>query len=130
MFVDASAIVGILTDEPEAGSLIDRLERSSSPITSAIAVFEATLGLRRKLHVSVEEAELDVADFLAAARIELVPVSEKAATTALSAFSRYGKGCGHPAQLNMGDCFAYAVAWDNRVSLLFKGNDFSKTDIA
>ena len=130
MFVDASAIVGILTDEPEAGSLIDRLEGASTPITSAIAVFEATLGLCRKLHVSVEEAKLDVADFLAAARIELLPVSEKAATTALSAFSRYGKGRGHPAQLNMGDCFAYAVARDNRVPLLFKGNDFSKTDIA
>jgi ribonuclease VapC len=51
------------------------------------------------------------------------------ARTALYAFARYGKGRGHPAQLNLGDCFAYAVARDRRVPLLFKGNDFSQTDI-
>ncbi len=56
MFVDASAIVGILTREADAEDLIDHLERAMAPITSAIAVFEATLGLRRKRHVSVEEA--------------------------------------------------------------------------
>jgi ribonuclease VapC len=129
MFVDASAIVGILTREPDAEDLIDHLERAMAPITSAIAVFEATLGLCRKRHVSVEEAEADVAEFLAAARISLVPLAAKEATTALVAFSRYGKGRGHPAQLNMGDCFAYAVALNNRTSLLFKGDDFDKTDI-
>jgi ribonuclease VapC len=53
----------------------------------------------------------------------------KEAETALAAFSRYGKGRGHPAQLNLGDCFAYAVAKNYRTSLLFKGEDFSKTDI-
>lgn len=130
MFVDASAIVAILTREPDAEALTDRLERAIAPITSAIAVFEATLGLCRKRHVSVEEANADVADFLAAARVNVLPVAAKEAATALSAFSRYGKGRGHPAQLNMGDCFAYAMARNNRVPLLFKGNDFSQTDIA
>jgi ribonuclease VapC len=130
VFVDASAIVGILTLEPDADSLIDQLERAAAPITSAIAVFEATLGLCRKRHVSVEEAEADVVEFLTVARISMAPIAEKEATTALAAFARYGKGRGHPAQLNMGDCFAYAVARNNRTSLLFKGDDFSKTDIA
>jgi ribonuclease VapC len=129
MFVDASAIVAILTREPDADDLIDRLERATRPITSAIAVFEATLGLCRKRHVSVEEAEADLADFLKAARVELVPIAPSHASVALGAFARYGRGRGHPAQLNLGDCFAYAVARSHRTGLLFKGDDFSQTDI-
>ena len=129
MFVDASAIVAILTREPDADDLIDRLERAIRPITSAIAIFEATAGLCRKRHVSVEEAQTDLADFLNAARVEVVPIAANEAALALSAFARYGKGRGHPAQLNMGDCFAYAVARNHRTTLLFTGDDFSKTDI-
>jgi ribonuclease VapC len=129
MFVDASAIVAILTREPDADALTERLERSIRPITSAVAIFEATLGLCRKRHASVDESQVDVADFMNAARIELVPIATNEASLALSAFARYGKGRGHPAQLNMGDCFAYAAASKNRASLLFKGDDFSKTDI-
>lgn len=129
MFVGASAIVAILTQEPEADALIDRLERAVRPITSAIAIFEAALGLCRKSYVSVEEAEADVAEFLTSARVTLVPIAANEATAALGAFSRYGKGRGHPAQLNMGDCFAYSVARCHRTSLLYKGDDFGKTDI-
>jgi ribonuclease VapC len=129
MFVDASAIVAILTREPDAEDLIDRLEHAIQPITSAIAIFEAAMGLCRKHHASVEEARTDVADFLSAARVELVPIAADEASLALSAFARYGKGRGHPAQLNMGDCFAYAAARNHRTTLLFKGDDFSKTDI-
>jgi ribonuclease VapC len=129
MFVDASAIVAILTREPEADSLADLLEAAPSPITSPIAIFEAALGICRKRHASVEEAEDDVREFLELARIQLIPITAKEADTALGAFSRYGKGRGHPAQLNLGDCFAYAVAKNYRTSLLFKGEDFNKTDI-
>jgi ribonuclease VapC len=75
------------------------------------------------------EAQEDVREFLEAAGIRTVSVTDKEAETALDAFSRYGKGRGHPAQLNMGDCFAYAVAKNYRASLLFTGEDFSKTDI-
>lgn len=129
MFVDASAIIAILTREPDSDALIDRLERASRPITSAIAIFETTLGLCRKRHASVEEAQTDLTDFLKAARVELVPIGGDEASLALSAFARYGKGHGHPAQLNLGDCFAYAVARHHSTGLLFKGDDFSKTDI-
>ena len=129
MFVDASAIVAILTREPEADSLADLLEAAPSPITSPIAVFEAALGICRKRHASVEEAEDDVREFLELAKIQLIPITAKEADTALAAFSRYGKGRGHPAQLNLGDCFAYAVAKNHRTSLLFKGEDFNKTEI-
>ena len=88
-----------------------------------------TFGLCRKRHASVEESRTDVMDFLAAARVALGPVVIDQATLALSTFARYGKGRGHPAQLNMGDCFAYAVAREYGVGMLFKGDDFSKTDI-
>ena len=129
MFLDASAIVAILTREPEADSLADLLEAAHSPITSPIAVFEAALGICRKRHSSVDEARQDVREFLEVTTTQVVPISAHDADTALDAFSRYGKGRGHPAQLNLGDCFAYAMTKNRRTSLLYKGDDFAKTDI-
>ena len=129
MFVDSSAIVAILTREEDADALADRIEAAEAPVTSPIAVFEATLGLCRKRHASVEEARADIRDFLAVAGIETVAISPADADLALLAFSRYGKGRGHPAQLNLGDCFAYAAARGRDIPLLYKGNDFAQTDI-
>lgn len=129
MFVDASAIVAILTREPDAGMLADLLESAPSPITSPIAVFEAVVGICRKRSASVEEAEQVVREFIASAGIEVVPITMKEAETALAAFARYGKGRGNPAQLNLGDCFAYAAAKNHRTALLYQGDDFSATDI-
>lgn len=63
------------------------------------------------------------------AGIELIPITAKEGETTLAAVSRYGKGRGHPAQLNLGDCFAYAAAKNHRRALLFKGDDFDQTDI-
>jgi ribonuclease VapC len=130
VFIDASAIVAILTREPDADALADLLDGATSPITSPIAIFESVLGICRKRHASVEEAEADLHSFFDAAGVRCVAITPDDAATALTAFSRYGKGRGHPAQLNLGDCFAYAVARNRRVPLLFKGEDFSKTDIA
>jgi ribonuclease VapC len=129
MFVDASAIVAILTRETEADTLADALEGALAPITSPIALFEAVLGICRKRRTSVAEAEQDVAEFLDLAKIRTVAVTDADAHAALAAFSRYGKGRGHPAQLNLGDCFAYAVAKNAGAAMLFKGEDFAKTDI-
>jgi ribonuclease VapC len=129
MFVDASAIVAIVTREPEADTLADVLESAQAPITSPIAIFEAALGICRKRHASVDEAEQDVAEFLGLAGVRTVSITDREAHTALAAFSRYGKGRGHPAQLNLGDCFAYAVAKNYQTELLFKGEDFDKTDL-
>jgi ribonuclease VapC len=129
MFVDASAIVAILTREPEAGHLSALLVGAKSPITSAVAIFEATIGIARKRNVSIALVQSDLEVFLSAAKIRMVEISGPEVSEALSAFARYGKGQGHPAQLNLGDCFAYAVAKTNGIALLFKGNDFSKTDI-
>ncbi len=129
MFIDASAIVAILNQEPEADTFSDAIEQSGGAITSPLAVFEATLAVCRIRHATIEEAAADVNEFLTIASVRYVPITAEQARTALDAFARYGKGRGHPAQLNLGDCFAYAVARDEGVPLLFKGNDFSRTDI-
>ena len=129
MFVDASAIVAMLTREPGADRLADRLEAAVAPITSPIAVFEAALGICRKRQASVDQASRDVGQFIAIAGVAVVPVTDRETETALDAFWRYGKGRGHPAQLNLGDCFAYAMAKNHRKRLLFTGDDFDRTDI-
>src|SRR5689334_15148123 len=87
MMIDASAIVAPLTREPEADALIDRLDKVAQPVTSAIAVFEATLGLCRKHHVSAEEAGADVEDFLRIGRIGIVPSGAEEASIALTTFA-------------------------------------------
>ena len=129
MFVDASAIVAIIVGEPGADQLADRVEAAESPITSPIAIFETVAAISRIRTIDIDEATDVVAEFLETARIRVVPVTHADAEKALDAFSRYGKGRGHPAQLNLGDCFAYAAASNHRRPLLFKGDDFSKTDI-
>lgn len=129
MFVDASAMVAILADENEDVALFRCLETAGNPITSALAIFEAASALCRKKGLSVEAAEAEVRGLLSHASIRVVPMNDDEARGALMAYARYGKGRGHPARLNMGDCFAYACARAHRVPLLFIGNDFSRTDI-
>ena len=128
-FIDASAMVAILTREPDADALIATLEKAREPITSPIAVFEAALGVSRKRRARLEVAQEDVHEFLEMAKIRTMPITEKETGLALAAFGRYGKGRGHPARLNLGDCFAYAMAKSYQATLLFKGDDFAKTDI-
>lgn len=129
MFVDASAIVAILTAEPDADAMANTLEAAPAPIASPVAIFEAVLGVCCKRHASVAEVQGDVVDFQGVAGVRTVPVTKADADAALSAYARYGKGRGHPAQLNLGDCFAYAVARTHRAALLFEGDDFTRTDI-
>lgn len=129
MFVDASAIVAILTREPEADALIDLLDDATEPFTSPIAIFEAVLGICRKRHTSIEEATEDVQQFLETARTRTASITSQDGVAALLAFSLYGKGRGHPAQLNLGDCFAYALAKTSGAPILCKGDDFTRTDI-
>jgi ribonuclease VapC len=128
IFVDASAIVALITREPDADLLRSKLERSAVRSTSPIAVYEAALAITRKGSMTPIEANKLVTDFLTAANISSSSVNESMAATALLAFERFGKGR-HPAKLNMGDCFAYASARSTGSKLLFKGEDLSQTDI-
>ncbi len=105
MFVDASAMVAMLTDEPEGDRLARILERAQSQITPTIAIYETAARLMSKSSLSGEEARKTVADFLTAVGIGVVAIGEREAEIALQAFERFGKRR-HPAALNMGDCFA------------------------
>ena len=127
--VDASAIVAVLTREPGADLLLSTLETAGPAETTPVAVYEAVLGVSRKRQWSIAEAETHVRDFLEAAGVAVQPIQPEAAYVALEAFARYGKGRGHPARLNLGDCFIYAQAKLGGASLLYKGGDFSKTDV-
>lgn len=129
MFLDASAIVAMMTDEEDAASLAHRLDRAEKRLTSAIAIYEATAALARLKGRGVADAADGVSEFLRRLRITVVAVPPATAQLAVDAFARFGKGRGHPAQLNMSDCFAYACARYFGEPLLFKGSDFSRTDI-
>lgn len=129
IFVDASAIVAVLTSEPEADVFTAEILQSHEPITSPIAMFEAALAISRKLQVPLDHALAEVEEFISAANLQVAPISAEDGRAALEAHSRYGKGRGHPAGLNMGDCFAYAMAKSRGAALLFKGDDFAQTDV-
>ena len=128
MFIDASALCAILLDEPEAETLALKLSEAPYRLTSAIAVFETVRALVRVVEMDVAEARAVVMRFLDAAEISTVEIGDAEREAALDAVARFGKGR-HPARLNMGDCFAYACARTHAAPLLFKGDDFSQTDI-
>lgn len=128
MFVDASAICAIVLGEPDAPALILTLEQGPSRITSPVAMFEVVNALAREIDRDVEAMTALAYRFLADADIRLVDIGEAESREALAALRRFGKGR-HPARLNMGDCFAYACARTHGVPLLYKGDDFPKTDI-
>lgn len=128
MFVDASALTAIFTDERDARELLARLQNAPQRNTSPLAVWETVIAVMRILGLDVPEAEEAVEAFLSLAHIEVRPVAADVRSTALNAFARFGKGR-HPAALNFGDCFAYACARQARMPLLYKGEDFPQTDI-
>ncbi|PSH71006.1 VapC toxin family PIN domain ribonuclease [Phyllobacterium brassicacearum] len=128
MFIDASAMVSMMTGESDARSLATRMETSPRRVTCPAAVWETAVSVARVLNLPIKEAAAAVQDFLALATIELVEIPPQAAFLALEAFDRYGKNR-HPANLNFGDCFAYACARFYSMPLLYKGNDFLQTDI-
>lgn len=131
MFVDSSALVAILLGQAGARGLADRIEQANTGacMTSPLAVFEAALAVARTRAASVEQARSAVMAFLDAAAIRVAPVDGETARLSLAAHERYGKGR-HPARLNFGDCFAYAMAVQHRVPLLYTGGDFAHTDLA
>ena len=130
MFVDASALAAILLEEDDAEGLSRRLEAAVDCYTSPLAVYEAALAISRVHARKVIEAESRVRGFLRLAGISILPVDDETASLAIEAHARFGKGRGHPARLNLCDCFAYAMAKQHGVPLLYKGDDFSQTDLA
>ncbi len=125
MVVDTSAVVAILLEEPESAHYAQLIEDSPIPLISAASVFEAGIVLISRYG---PEARDDLRAFVAQAGMQIEPVTVEQTEIALDAYQRFGKGR-HRAGLNFGDCFAYALAKAMGQPLLFKGNDFSQTDI-
>jgi ribonuclease VapC len=125
MVIDTSALVAILQDEPERHVFNEAIEAAESRLLSIANWVETSI----VIEVRYGTAGLHLLDrFLDRAAIECVPVDLRQAQEARRAFSQFGKGR-HPAGLNYGDCFAYALARVNGQPLLFKGDDFARTDI-
>ena len=122
--VDTSALVAIAFEEPECDTFIRALETATDPVISPMSYVELGTVLTGRDHFPTRH-ELD--GWLAIYRIEIArePVIDAAA---LDAYLLYGKGH-HPARLNLGDCFSYALAKGLDAPLLYKGDDFSRTDI-
>lgn len=126
MIVDSSALVAILRAEPDAKTLIGKIVASSSNRISAATYLEAAIVIDRDGD-PVLSRRLD--DFLSEGEIGIAEVTKTQARIARQAYRDFGKGSGHPANLNFGDCFTYALAVEASESLLFKGDDFIHTDI-
>lgn len=126
--IDASALVAVLNGEPDAARLTAAISAAKSPATSPIAIYETATALMRENKWSSAVALQTIQELLDTASIAVAPITESTAAAALLAFERFGKGR-HPAGLNMGDCFAYACARGMGAPLLYKGDDFVRTDI-
>jgi ribonuclease VapC len=124
---DTSAIVAIAFAEPEREAFVAALERAERTLVSSVTAVEA----RRVVHARRgQRAVVLVDDLLRLPFFEIVPPGAAEMDAAYAAFVAYGKGNGHPAALNFGDVFSYALAKTRGLPLLFKGRDFAETDIA
>jgi ribonuclease VapC len=129
MFVDTSAVVAILAGQPEADRYLDLLAQDGEKITGPHVRRESTMILARNLGLEIDSAEQLFDEFLTEASIAVVPITAAISRKAVRAFARFGKGRGHPAQLNFGDCLSYGCAAEHRSPILFKGADFTHTDL-
>jgi ribonuclease VapC len=126
MIIDTSAVVSVLDQQPDSERIVRAIALAPERKLSAASWVESGIVMQTRRG---DEAVRDLEFLLAKLKIEVVPVSAKQAEIAIKAFRRFGRGR-HAARLNFGDCFAYALAKDKSEPLLFKGDDFSQTDIA
>lgn len=126
MIVDTSAIVAILVEESGFEALVRAIAGAGVCRMSAATYTELGIVIDRRRHPGLSRS---VDDFLLAAGILIEPLTAGQARIAREAYRDFGKVSGHPAGLNFGDCFAYALAKDTGEPLLFKGGDFARTDV-
>jgi ribonuclease VapC len=125
MVIDTSVVIAILAGEPEEDGFYRKIKSAPRLYMSVVNLVEAAAVL---MHRGSGDIEYQLDAFLARACVEIVPADETQAHVARDAYRRFGKGR-HPAKLNIGDCFAYALAIRTGDPLLFKGNDFGQTDV-
>jgi ribonuclease VapC len=126
MIVDSSVLVAILKKEPEGDAFIDAIEFAAETRVSAATYFETSIVIDRLRNYDLS-FQLD--QLIEESNLVIEPVTEEQARIARQAYRNYGRGSGHRANLNFGDCFAYALARARREPLLYKGDDFVHTDV-
>jgi ribonuclease VapC len=126
MIVDSSALVAVLRLESDGRRIVEALFRSPHSVMSAASYLEAGTVVDRSRDPRASR-QFDL--LLRETAIEIVPVTVEQARIAREAYRDFGKGSGHPAGLNFGDCFSYVLAKDRNEALLYKGNDFAQTDV-
>lgn len=126
MIIDTSALVAILRNEAEAVSFAKAIAAASNRQISAATFVEVSAVMGRGIDPVISR---QVDYFLEQMQVVIEPVTEQQARIARDAYRDFGKGSRHPAQLNLGDCFAYALAKDMNEPLLFKGDGFRHTDV-
>jgi ribonuclease VapC len=132
MVIDTSAIVAVLRLEAEADTFLRAIATTDACFMSALSVLETSMvlaGARDQEKIAQEKIWDTLDAFLAVSRIDIIPFDKDQALLARAAFLRFGKGR-HPAALDLGDCASYALATTRKLPLLFKGNDFTKTDLS
>ena len=126
MIVDSSALIAILKEEPESDRFMTTMANADVLEMSAATYLEAGI-VADGNNNPLLSARLD--DVIETFAIAIAPVTEAQARRARTAYREFGKGAGHPAGLNFGDCFSYALAMEQGQPLLFKGEDFCQTDV-
>ena len=127
MILDTSAVIAILADEAEGHHFREVISSADRVRISAAGYLEAAIVLDNRSAGPGLSPDLDL--FVSWARASIEPISSAQARIARRAYREYGRGSGHPARLNFGDCFSYALSKDTGEPLLFKGEDFSRTDL-
>jgi len=126
MVIDTSALVAIAFAEPERATFVSLIQQAERIFISTPTVLETRMVVHGRRG---QRAVILIDDLLRLPMFEAVPPSDADAATAYAAFVTYGKGSGHPAGLNFGDVFSYALAKGRGLPLLFKGEDFAQTDL-
>jgi ribonuclease VapC len=129
IFIDSSAVVAILTGDPDAATLAGKLEADPERISAAHVVLESSMRLATTFGLAPTAADVLVTRLLREAEIDVLPITEDISHAAVAAFERYGRGRSAAGSLNFGDCLSYACAKAHSARLLFKGHDFSQIDI-
>ena len=126
MVADTSAVIAVLNNETEGSTFLNLMVNDGEVLVStatAVEILVVAMGKSDAIYA-------DAVEFLARPFIRLIPLDDEQLWIAAEAYRRYGRGRGHPAQLNFGDAFAYALASSRGLSLLYKGDDFARTDVA
>jgi len=129
VFIDTSVVVAILAKAADAADLVAKISDAKYLTTSGLVRLEAVMRLSTMLDIPPADADIAFDRLIQTARIAVIPITDDIAKLSVAAFERYGKGRGHSARLNLADCLSYAAAKSRRERLLFKGDDFGRTDV-